>query len=134
MPAPLAARVRREGILYRGDLLTRHLPDASTLADCLKAGAVAVPWSLLGKVLGRLHAAGVWHADLNANNLLIDGQGAVFVIDFDRGRRRPPALGWQAANLARLWRSLTKLGLEPEANAGWPLLLEGHREALAGGA
>jgi len=32
------------------------------------------------------------------------------VIDFDRGQNLRPAAGWQDANLARLLRSLSKLG------------------------
>jgi 3-deoxy-D-manno-octulosonic acid kinase len=34
----------------------------------------------------------------------------VWLIDFDRGELRTPAREWQLANLARLRRSLLKLG------------------------
>jgi 3-deoxy-D-manno-octulosonic acid kinase len=39
----------------------------------------------------------------------------LYLIDFDRGRVRTPAVGWQQANLRRLRRSLYKLGA---ANGG----------------
>lgn len=53
----------------------------------------------------------MWHADLNAWNILLDAHADVWLIDFDRGRLRPPAVSWQQANLARLRRSLEKLGM-----------------------
>jgi 3-deoxy-D-manno-octulosonic acid kinase len=34
----------------------------------------------------------------------------VWLVDFDRGALRAPAKSWQLANLARLRRSLVKLG------------------------
>jgi 3-deoxy-D-manno-octulosonic acid kinase len=55
-----------------------------------------------------LHRAGVDHADLNAHNILLDSQGVVSVIDFDRGRLRSPG-SWRNANLLRLHRSLGKI-------------------------
>ena len=55
----------------------------------------------VGSVIGRFHRAGVWHADLNAHNVLVAPDG-VYLIDFDRGRLRVPAVAWQQANLQRL--------------------------------
>jgi len=52
-----------------------------------------------------LHAAGADHADLNAHNILLDGDGVVSVIDFDRGRLRNGG-SWMRRNLARLQRCL----------------------------
>jgi 3-deoxy-D-manno-octulosonic acid kinase len=34
----------------------------------------------------------------------------LYLIDFDRGRMRKPAVAWQQSNLQRLRRSLLKLG------------------------
>jgi 3-deoxy-D-manno-octulosonic acid kinase len=41
----------------------------------------------------------------------------VWVIDFDRGELRAPARAWQLANLARLRRSLLKVGAAPDCDA-----------------
>jgi 3-deoxy-D-manno-octulosonic acid kinase len=59
--------------------------------------------------VARFHRAGVWHADLNAHNVLVTADG-LYLIDFDRGRMRIPSPAWQQANLQRLRRSLLKLG------------------------
>ena len=96
--------------------MTVRLP-GRTLAERLDArGADApapIPWAGVGRCIARFHARGVRHADLNAHNVLLDGDD-VHLIDFDRAtRRRVPAGGaparWQRDNVARLRRSLRKL-------------------------
>ena len=127
VPQPVAARVLRTGLGYRGDLLTRRIRDAVSLAERLAGPAPgSVPWRALGACIRRFHDAGVWHADLNAHNLLLDPQDRVYLIDFDRSGRRAPGRGWQLANLARLHRSLAKLGPLVPAR-GWAELMDGYR-------
>ena len=63
----------------------------------------------VGRTLAHFHAEGVWHADLNATNILVDAAGKVWLIDFDRCAKRKPAMIWQQANLERLLRSFRKL-------------------------
>jgi 3-deoxy-D-manno-octulosonic acid kinase len=109
-PAPVAARYQRKGAHYRADLITRRIEGASTLAELVArdrcdAGAAA----RVGETIAEFHAAGVYHADLNAHNVLLVGE-TVWLVDFDRGQMRTPARAWQLANLARLRRSLLKLG------------------------
>ena len=72
------------------------------------AEAGGAPWEAVGQLVARFHRAGLEHADLNAHNLLFDGQGRGWMIDFDRSRLRIPASGWREANLLRLQRSLRK--------------------------
>jgi len=43
----------------------------------------------------------------------------VWLIDFDRGELRTPARDWQQANLARLQRSLRKLGAARDGEAAF---------------
>jgi 3-deoxy-D-manno-octulosonic acid kinase len=74
-------------------------------------GAAPVPataWRAVGRGIRQVHDRGVYHADLTANNILIDPAERVFLIDFDRGGVRAPG-GWRAANLSRLQRSLAKI-------------------------
>ncbi len=61
--------------------------------------------------MARFHRAGVWHADLNAHNVMIAPDG-LYLIDFDRGESARACYGSMAAmaNLQRLRRSLLKLG------------------------
>ncbi len=135
VPRPLAAEVRRRGAFYSGDLLMAQIAAAETLSARLAAATdwMAVDWARLGDILGHVHARGFQHADLNAHNLLLDSQGAVWVIDWDRGRQRAPA-GWSAEVLARLQRSLRKLfGARVEAadaRAGWQQLLAAHASVV----
>ena len=117
VPKPVAARYRRQGLHYRADLITRCIENTRTLAAILTAGCCdkAVAGDV-GATIARFHAAGVYHADLNAHNILLDGH-AVSVVDFDRGDLRHPARNWQLGNLMRLKRSLLKLGADSEGQA-----------------
>lgn len=133
VPAPIAARFQRGGLWYRADILMAAIEGAHTLAQRLRdeCGA-AIPWRSMGAAIGRVHAAGIWHADLNAHNILLDHASSAWLVDFDRGEQRRPERAWQQANLARLRRSLEKLGArtgEAEFERGWHELLDGHAEA-----
>jgi len=109
VPRPVAARVQRHGLFYSADLVTLCLPDVTPLADLLMQQEMTeAQWQLLGTTIKRFHREGIFHADLNARNILLDPAGQVFVIDFDKGERRTPASGWQGENLERLHRSLNK--------------------------
>jgi 3-deoxy-D-manno-octulosonic acid kinase len=110
VPAPVAARYRRKGAHYRADLITRRIDAATTLAELLAQQRTdAQIAAQVGAAIAGFHAQGAYHADLNAHNVLLAG-AAVWLIDFDRGELRAPARDWQQANLARLRRSLLKLG------------------------
>jgi len=109
VPAPVAARYVRRGLHYRADLITRRIVGAETLAARLASSdADADLLARVGATVAEFHAAGAFHADLNAHNVLLT-EGRVWLIDFDRGARRTPARAWQQANLARLRRSLHKV-------------------------
>jgi len=115
-PEVLAARVEGR-VAYRGALVTAEIPDALTLVDALRAapdgGRRKTLAAAAGRVVARMHRAGVWHADLNLTNLLVTGAGApdVTVLDFDRARLASGPLRQRARrkNLQRLARSLRKL-------------------------
>jgi 3-deoxy-D-manno-octulosonic acid kinase len=109
VPRPVAARYVRSGVVYRADLITEELPTRRTVAQALADAPLdAVTWQAIGANIGRLHARGVQHADLNAHNLLLGDDGAVYVLDFDRGRIRPRG-AWEQDVLGRLRRSLVKV-------------------------
>jgi 3-deoxy-D-manno-octulosonic acid kinase len=136
VPQPVAARVRRRGLCYTADLLTRRLPATESLAERLRREPLGRrDWDAIGACLARFHAAGVWHADLNAHNVLL-GRGRVFLLDFDRGRLRAPG-SWRLDNLARLKRSLEKLaraaGRFHFVAADWAALLAGYEAELSSG-
>jgi 3-deoxy-D-manno-octulosonic acid kinase len=132
VPAPVAARFRREGAWYTGEMLTERIRDARTLAEIVAAGDVPLSaWIAVGRCIRRFHDARVCHADLNAHNVLIDAADKVWLIDFDRGSLRSPGL-WQDANLVRLRRSLLKvtdpLPAGRFSETDWQSLLAGYAQ------
>lgn len=133
-PRPMAARYRRHGLFYAADLITRRIAESHTLAQCLADGRLDADLAReTGALVARFHREGIWHADLNAHNVLVTAN-ALYLIDFDRGAVRRPAEGWRLANLARLRRSLLKLGAEQRIPgfqaAVWSPLLHGYERTL----
>ena len=135
VPAPIAARYRKLGFGYRGDIITERLSDVRSLAQALDSAPLSLlTWIAIGRCLRRFHDLHVCHADLNAHNILIGQAGEperVYLIDFDRGSLRKPGF-WQDANLVRLRRSLEKItwGLPAErfTEDDWHGLLDGYQQ------
>ena len=114
VPRPVAALCEFHGVISTGAILTARIPSAQTLADALPGNNDKLElddsfWGGVGKCIRRFHDAGVWHADLNARNILLDAELQVFLIDFDRARFTPQNAVQGQANLSRLKRSLVKL-------------------------
>ncbi len=118
VPAPAAARYLRGGLVYRAEIATLRLPPCEPLGSRLLAGRLTdAEWEAAGRTIRRFHDAGVQHADLNANNVMLGGPGEVWLLDFDRGRLRAPG-GWSQGVLARLGRSLGKI-CAPRPDLPW---------------
>jgi 3-deoxy-D-manno-octulosonic acid kinase len=135
VPTPIAARYLRRGLFYRAALLMRFIPEVRTLADVLeRTSEPSIELDRIAPVIARLHCHHVWHADLNASNILIDAAQRVWLIDFDRAVDDVTDHRRLAGNLDRLRRSLRKL-LPPTAfariEAVWPDFLVAYRSALA---
>jgi 3-deoxy-D-manno-octulosonic acid kinase len=112
VPAPVGARYLRRGLAYRCDLITQRIEAAQPMSALLLAGALSdAHWRAIGAAVAALHGAGADHPDLNAHNILIAHDGAIRVIDFDRGRLRKPG-AWTLRNLDRLRRSVVKIAGE----------------------
>lgn len=130
VPQPVAARYVPTGLCYRADLITERIPQARPLADILlETPLTLATWSKIGGVIRQMHALGVHHSDLNCRNILLDTDMQVWLIDFDKCRRRNNT-GWQPQNLSRLRRSLIKEKTKhPELNwsdTDWSTLLSGY--------
>jgi len=134
VPRVVASQVRFVGPLYRAAIITQRIPDARPLEDWLRGGALAPgQWSRIGKVVRRMHDAGVFHADLNRRNILIDGNQEIWLIDFDKCARRAPG-PWYQESLSRLHRSLRKADGQGEGlhwtEADWSHLLAGYAQEV----
>jgi len=135
VPRPVAAAYRRRGLTYTADLITARIPGAEPLVAHLVRGPIpAESWRRLGRCIRRFHDAGVFHADLNVHNLLLDESSLPWLLDFDRGRMRPPG-GWCRANLERFARSLRKTKASNDTvhvtSADWAALLAGYGQMPA---
>ena len=132
VPKPVAAHYRRTGLIYRADLLIELIPDSKDLAAILLSRPITTSeWHAIGATIAQMHALGVYHSDLNCRNIMLDGNGKVWLIDFDKCQRRHPG-DWMAQNLARLLRSFNKeqqklAGFNWQA-ADWQALLAGYQQ------
>ena len=105
VPEPLGAAYWRHGFFYRNAILIARIAGAQALASRLdRADPAAV-----AQAIAAMHAAGVWHADLNAYNILFDADDHVWLIDFDRARLGVVSPGQAEKNRLRLRRSLVKV-------------------------
>jgi 3-deoxy-D-manno-octulosonic acid kinase len=137
VPEPVAAKVAVKGLFYRADLITREIKQAETLADyLLRQSLDEDKWRAVGKCIRRFHDASVYHADLNARNILLANEGqsvkgeSVYLIDFDKGQFRYMSDKWKPANLARLQRSLNKFKTHNTSfhfeAVNWQQLVDGY--------
>jgi 3-deoxy-D-manno-octulosonic acid kinase len=131
VPPPVAVRVERYGLLYTADIVTGRIDGRALSVLAREQPLAPEQWKAVGECIRRFHDEGVFHADLNAHNILVEGD-SVSLLDFDRGRLREPGK-WQGQNLERLLRSLRKLaGMHFGFNFDdeqWQLLLSGYRSA-----
>lgn len=132
VPRPVAAVCEHHGLLASGAIISVRIPAVQTLADWLE-GAGTNPenagWLSVGNCIRKFHDAGVWHADLNARNILLDSEQQVFLLDFDRARFTPGRKVSGKRNLSRLKRSLIKLwppAQMPSMQPAWKNLMEGY--------
>ncbi|AWB32619.1 3-deoxy-D-manno-octulosonic acid kinase [Orrella marina] len=125
VPRPVAAMAcRTHGLFYRAALITQRIAQAEAFWK-YDDGLI---WERAGQMIARLHRAGVWHADLNVNNILIDPHEKIWLIDFDRARTGVTDPKRLYGNLQRLERSVRKVCSE-RIHDCWPMLLSGYARA-----
>lgn len=134
VPEPVAARVTRHGIFYRGDLITRRIDGAVTLAHILQRRSLPPDdWRRIGGLLREFQNAGLRHDDINVGNILVDAEGSFHLVDFDKTRIAVRG-AWCRQNVERLRRSLQKqLRNNPRFafNATvWNALLESYGDSV----
>ena len=129
-PVPVAASAERSGLFFRAALITLEIPHAQTLADqLLQSPTDDTVWQEVGRCIRRFHNHDVYHADLNARNILLS-ENKVYLIDFDKSAFRYLGDSWKASNLARLKRSLLKFKSLNQVfyfdEHNWKQLLQGY--------
>ncbi|MEO7251676.1 MAG: 3-deoxy-D-manno-octulosonic acid kinase, partial [Arenimonas sp.] len=134
VPAPYAACYRQRGARYKAAILVARIVAARSFAAQVSSTPSQASWAAVGSAIGRFHRLGAHHADLNSHNVLLDGSGAVWLIDWDKGRQENSAGPWCVRVLARLQRSLRKQCPRlsgGELDQGMRLLRAAHDRALA---
>jgi 3-deoxy-D-manno-octulosonic acid kinase len=108
VPQPIAARVQKKNFCYQADLLSEKIPNATDLVSILQQRALSEQeYRQIGLQIKKMHLAQVNHTDLNIHNILLDDNGKVWLIDFDKCYQQPTDT-WKAKNMQRLLRSFNK--------------------------
>lgn len=132
VPDAVAAHVNKTIFYYRADLITVKIENSKTLADVLEKKAISTEqWKKVGACIKLFHQHDIYHADLNARNILLTESGDVYLIDFDNSSFRLNSSTWKMANLTRLKRSLLKFKKNREdfnfTEEDWVVLLAAYK-------
>ena len=133
VPVAVAAHVDKGMLSYQADLITEELKQAETLSDVLSNSVLGnESWQEIGRCINRFHQHDIYHADLNARNILFVKKREIYLIDFDNSYIRLGADSWKMANLSRLKRSLLKFRKNIAGfnftDDNWAALLDGYKE------
>lgn len=129
VPKPIAAMFLKSGLFYRAAILIERIAHVRSFLECVHRQTESAPWDLLGKTIARFHKAGAQHADLNAQNILLDAENNIWIIDWDKAKFQSGTGTWCVDVLQRLQRSLLKYrGEVDEATilAGMRILRAAH--------
>ncbi len=132
VPQPVAAQVCKAGMFYQANILIQYLAHQSTFAQILNTKSSEEVWNKLGKLIAKFHNNGIYHADLNANNILVD-ENIIHLIDFDNSKQKKTRKMWQKSNIKRLKRSIDKItqsDFHKENELKWQLLLKSYRNNI----
>lgn len=123
VPEVLAARVDRIfGPFYKGEIVYKEIPDSANLLEYLKrlnerpmGERISLKRKIinsLAQAIKKMHISGIYHADLNVKNVLIQNRGEaprIYLVDFDCSKiRKNLPLRVRIKNLARFNRSCEK--------------------------
>lgn len=108
VPRPVAARAIRRAFCYQADLISEKIPNAQDLVSILQHKPLStLDYYNIGQQIRKMHQAQVNHTDLNIHNILLDQEGKVWIIDFDKCYQQSGS-HWKDKNIERLKRSFIK--------------------------
>ena len=131
VPEPIAACTCRSAFWYRAALITGFLDDTEMMTERLQRENLARDcWHALGILIQRLHGAGIRHADLTTDNILMDSNNRFYLVDFDKARIMQRLDDWQWQPLNRLQRSIVKRHRQQPLHfdaEDWQALIDGYQ-------
>lgn len=110
VPRAIAGYIHRSNSSYECKLLLEAIPHAREIhALCQNGTLTEAHCQTIGEMIAKMHHAGVYHHDLNIQNILLDADAVVWLIDFDKCHASHTLTTSQKhANLKRLRRSIEK--------------------------
>ena len=128
---PIIGWVSSNMISYKANLVVEKIEETKTLSATLisiyrgerDSSTISSGYYLLGKEVAKMHHHGVFHGDLNANNILVTREifystdkssKGVYIIDFDKSKIQKISKKDISSNINRLKRSLNKIGIYNE--------------------
>ena len=131
VPEPVAAFTCRSGFWYRAALITAFLDDTEMMTQRLRRESLSREcWNKLGLLVKQMHTAGIRHADLTSDNILMDSSDRFYLVDFDKARIMNKLDDWQWQPLYRFQRSIEKRDalqhLHYDAD-DWQALMDGYQ-------
>jgi len=131
VPKPIAARVQKRHFCYQADLFSEKIPEAQDLVSLLQQRPLtACEYNAIAQQVKKMHQAQVNHTDLNIHNILLDKQGKVWLIDFDKCCQQSGD-DWKKSNLQRLLRSFNKELNKRQikwSTSDWSLLINAYED------
>ena len=131
VPEPVAAFTCRSGLLYRAALITAFLDDTEMMTQRLQRESVSREcWNKLGLLVKQMHTAGIRHADLTSDNILMDSKDRFYLVDFDKARIMNKLDDWQWQPLYRFQRSMEKRDGQQRMHYDsddWQALMDGYQ-------
>lgn len=129
-PQPIAACTCRSLLWYRAVLITAYLEGTEMMTERLRRERLpGHSWHLLGTLIKRMHVAGIRHADLTSDNILMDADDRFYLVDFDKARMMPRLEDWQWQPLYRFQRGLNKRHRQQALHFGeedWQAFMDGY--------
>ncbi len=130
---PCYAEVIKNGAFYQAKIITQYIANSKSLADVLENQELLEKgWKKVGRLIRQFHDNQVYHADLNARNILLVGDKG-YLIDFDRSTIKSGET-WKAQNLNRLKRSLLKIQNKSDVfyfdEQCWQVLVSSYAENI----
>lgn len=136
VPQPIGGYVQKHVCWYTNRILLQAIPGAQEIHQlCRHAQLTEDICQKIGVEIAKMHNAGVFHHDLNIQNILQDDQGQIWLIDFDKCFTTKHLTHAQCQmNIARLHRSINKKrALHPDyvfTDKHWGALIDAYEDAL----